>query len=123
MYQFYAEESQKLRNIGKNLHLTDTDIDRIIDESFKFLETEYASKQVSQKCSLFRRKNIIIFSAVIGVLAFLCFYTSYQRKSVHAYIVRNFQVLVYPAMKLLRKIMLPVIEKFPALTGWKFERS
>lgn len=113
MYDYYMEETKKLRSIGKDLNLTDTDIDRIIDESFKFLENETSIKK-SQKY-YGKKKFIIIVSIIIAVIAVLCFFSN-PRKIIHGYIERNFQALVYPGMKLLRKIMLPVIKTFPSLT-------
>ena len=120
MYDYYIKESQKLRNIGKDLNLTDADIDRVIDNSFKVNKNETTYIRHSQMNFGYRNKFIITTSLLVAVIIILYINTS-QRKIVYGYIERNFQALVYPAMKLLRKIMLPVIKRFPSLTRNYFD--
>lgn len=111
----YGESIQKLRNRGKQWKIRDEDIDKIIDESFKFLETD---TQTKSKWEAKRKMRIWIYIALIliGAIAFFALFS--YRKAAHNVLERNIQEIIYPVMKFLRKIMLPIVKFFPSLTEW-----
>ncbi|XP_054268529.1 uncharacterized protein LOC128990247 [Macrosteles quadrilineatus] len=123
----YAEEVDKLRQLGKDLDLSEEQINQIIEDSFHFLETEGSYDQVDRPVcppSNHSPKRIWIVSCVICLL--LVFSAGMlqksslfgYRKAINNYVERNVQEMIYPGMKLFRKLMLPVVNQFPSLTAW-----
>lgn len=118
----YYEEVERLRSLGKEWNLTDDDIDQIIDESFRFLDADSSIEKIDYTKPNYikwpgRFWKIVITLFVIAVVVF----SSYSyRKSVHNYVERNIHEIIYPGMKLLRRLMLPIIQTFPILTGIYF---
>ncbi|XP_073996161.1 uncharacterized protein isoform X1 [Rhodnius prolixus] len=112
----YGESIQKLRSRGKQWKLTDEDIDKIIDESFKFLETDLQTKA---KWYAQRKGRIWIYVALIIAIVVAAFFVLFwYRKAAHSILERNIQEIIYPSMKFLRKVMLPIVKFFPTLTEW-----
>ncbi|XP_014248830.1 uncharacterized protein LOC106666266 [Cimex lectularius] len=118
MLSNYFTEIERIRGIGKDWNLTDEEIDRIIDESFRFLEADGFQ---DEQDTLQKRKSqisLIGLSIVICLVAVLFGLLFTYRKTAHNYLERNIQELIYPGMKLLRKIMLPIVKTFPSITEW-----
>ncbi|KAL1116205.1 hypothetical protein AAG570_005700 [Ranatra chinensis] len=57
------------------------------------------------------------WAVLLTAAAVLCLVYS-NRKVAHDYLERNIQEVIYPGMKLVRKLMLPLVTNFPALTEW-----
>lgn len=114
----YKREVARLRDLGKSWNLTDEQIDKVIEKSFKVVENE-----CSKETKLFNlrgtRQFWMIFTLVLicGIMIFQTSSFSVIRKNVNNYIERNVQEIIYPGMKLFRKLMLPIIIIFPSLTG------
>ncbi|BET01866.1 Hypothetical protein NTJ_14684 [Nesidiocoris tenuis] len=121
MLKSYLHEVKKLRSLGKDWNLSDEEIDRIIDDSFRFLETEFAfvddNLTTDSGVKLNTRKLWSVSLAVCAVAILCCALVTYRRPATN-YLEKNLHQLVYPGMKLLRKIMLPVVKTFPSLTEW-----
>lgn len=122
----YSEEVNKLRHLGRELDLTEEEINRVIEESFNFLETEgcYDNRDRRTNCQSpapVRRLWLICVLCVLVMVSASIYYQQSSlpgyRKTVNNYIERNVQELIYPGMKLFRKLMLPVVYWFPSLTG------
>ena len=113
MFTSYCREVGRLRRAGREWDLTEEQIDSIIEESFKFLEEEVPCGRTVRSATRkkFKRAFIVCLAAV---LLYLCYD---YRQVAHNYVERNVQEIIYPGMKLVRKLMLPVIQAFPSLTG------
>ncbi|KAK9508695.1 hypothetical protein O3M35_006188 [Rhynocoris fuscipes] len=109
---YYEENIQKLRNRGKEWKITDEEIDKIIDESFKFLEIYSQTKG-----KLTNRRRLKVWALLFALVVLFLLMLSY-RKTAHNFLERNIQEVIYPAMKGLRKLMLPVVKLFPSITEW-----
>lgn len=120
--QEYAEEVSKLRSLGRELELSEEQINQVIEESFHFLETEGNLDRIIHHPptrSMRRMWLVRIICIMVIVSATICHRTIFvgYRKTINNYIERNVQELIYPGMKVFRKIMLPVVNQFPSLTG------
>jgi hypothetical protein len=115
--------------LGQELDLTEDQINQIIEESFHFLETEGSYDHVDRPVCrppnhshrrLWLMSCFICFLLVMsaGLLQRSSLFG--YRKAINNYIERNVQEMIYPGMKLFRKIMLPVVNQFPSLTGKMF---
>ena len=119
----YEQEVKKLRRLGKEWRLKETDIDEIIHESFHFLkdhcdkESDKSLNRRSRSESLCSLKFTLKL-VVLVVLMFLgtCLFISYHKPTYNV-VVRNVQELIYPTMKCLRRITLPIVKAFPSITG------
>ncbi|PSN29002.1 hypothetical protein C0J52_26729 [Blattella germanica] len=122
----YEQEVKKLRRLGKELRLRDSDIDEIIHESFNFLQehnerqSDISTVKNSTKC-----RNILcsftfilkLFILILLSLFLTCLVMTYH-KPTYNLVVRNVQELIYPTMKCLRRLTLPVVRAFPSITVW-----
>lgn len=118
----YYKKVVELRKLGKEMNLTDEQVDEAIDKAFRLIESESQSGT--------ERYFVVAFSiykllwALVIIVAVLCAVElnkptlSTYRKNLHNYIERNVQEMIYPGMKLFRKLMLPVVKTFPTLTTW-----
>uniref|UniRef100_A0A1B6CT62 Cupin-like domain-containing protein n=1 Tax=Clastoptera arizonana TaxID=38151 RepID=A0A1B6CT62_9HEMI len=120
----YKEEVSKLCNLGKSWNLTDEQIDEVIENSFQKFEKKHQNiEKVQLKLCKIQRFRITLFA--IAIIVLLSIYLILQtssftslRKSINNYVERNVQEIIYPGMKLFRKLMLPIIITFPSLTAW-----
>jgi len=118
----YAEEVTKLRDIGRELELSEEQINQVIEDSFHFLEHE-GGCEPQPECRRPARRVWLIAGllCVLLLLSASCLQRSSllgYRKTINNYIERNVQEMIYPGMKLFRKIMLPMVNQFPSLTAW-----
>uniref|UniRef100_A0A1B6MGP5 Uncharacterized protein n=1 Tax=Graphocephala atropunctata TaxID=36148 RepID=A0A1B6MGP5_9HEMI len=121
--QEYAEEVSKLRNLGRELELSEDQINQVIEDSFHFLETEERAARPECPAPHSTRRvwlTSLLLCMLLVVSASLLQRSSLfgYRKTINNYIERNVQEMIYPSMKLFRKIMLPVVNHFPSLTAW-----
>lgn len=127
VFTSYEHEVQKLRRLGKELRLTDIDIDEIIHHSFHLLRDQHMktenvksssdkipTKSVRSFCSIPLIIKVIVI--VLLTLTVGCFLISYH-KPTYNLVVRNVQELIYPIMKFLRRITLPMVRALPSVTG------
>lgn len=123
----YAEEVRKLRRLGQELDLSEEQINRVIEDSFHFLKTEGTICDLVDQPDCRRptqsSRRVWLSSCVFCVLLIVSASLLHRsslfgyRKTVNNYIERNVQDMIYPGMKLFRKLMLPVVNQFPSLTG------
>jgi hypothetical protein len=127
VFTSYEYEVKKLRRLGKEWRLTDSDMDEIIHNSFHFLQEQHTTtenvKSSSDRSSTKSLRSsysfqFIIKIVVVALLAFTvaCLLITYH-KPTYNLVVRNVQELIYPIMKSLRRITLPVVKALPSVTG------
>ena len=95
-----------------------------IDKSFRLIESENQPSGAAKQYFKITFSFYKFLWALIGIIVVvLCIIElnkstiSTYRKNVHNYIERNVQEMIYPGMKLFRKLMLPIVTNFPTLTG------
>jgi quinol-cytochrome oxidoreductase complex cytochrome b subunit len=127
IFTSYEHEVQKLRRLGKELRLKDIDIDEIIHHSFHLLQEQHMTENVKKSYNeKIQTKSVhpyysfqLIIKIIIIVLLTLtvsCLVISYH-KPTYNLVVRNVQELIYPIMKCLRRITLPIVKALPSVTG------
>jgi hypothetical protein len=123
----YEHEVKKLRRLGKEWRLTDSDIDKIIHNSFHFLQEQHSKTENVKSSydrtaakpirSIYSLQLIVkIIFIVLLMLTIACLFITYH-KPTYNLVVRNVQELIYPIMKCLRRITLPVVKALPSVTG------
>ncbi|XP_046995356.1 uncharacterized protein LOC124607182 isoform X1 [Schistocerca americana] len=121
---YYEEESEKLRVFARNRGLDDGNINKIVHKSLHGYV--YKNVDCSEKQSLlntFIRKYSALLSLLklLFVLVFIVtgvFIAQLYQKSAVNFIIRNVQELIYPAMKVLRFVSLPLVTNFPSISAW-----
>lgn len=127
VFTSYEHEVKKLRRVGKEWRLTDSQIDEIINSSFQFVQQQHIQtenvKSSNDKIATESIRSFYSFQLIIRlfVVAFFtltvaCLCITYH-KPTHNLAVRNVQELIYPVMKCLRRITLPIVKALPSVTG------
>nr|CAD7398493.1 unnamed protein product [Timema poppensis] len=124
----YKHKVEELRNLGRQWSLTEEEIDQVIQDSFSFLEEEIRNdgklvpsckktqKQENKHSSIFNLSLKIMISVLLVAILFNIL-LSYHRPT-YNFAVRNIQEHIYPTMKLLRWVTLPLVKLFPSITVW-----
>ncbi|XP_075212572.1 uncharacterized protein LOC142319315 isoform X2 [Lycorma delicatula] len=117
MINIYKREVETLKNLGRSWNMSEKEIDKVIEDSIDFFKNQ-KQKSGTVYLNLFCLQSMwrVLLSSLflVLVLSSLIIY----KKSVQNIIERNVQEIIYPGMKLFRKLMLPVIKTFPSLTEW-----
>lgn len=81
------------------------------------LDSVSASRIVSPENTNFTRRKKYVACLAIGlaIIAILLVATNY--KVLYSYIACNLQDYIYPGLRLIRKLSIPIISLFPSLTG------
>lgn len=116
----YEKDVKELRNRAKSYNLTENEVNEIFKSCFEELRNE-----ISSNCCVRRRKaqNLCfrIFRTSLGLLVLLVVF--YVVLNVHqpttSIVLRNVQGLIYPSLRIVRYLSVPIIARFPALTGQK----
>lgn len=127
VFTSYEHEVQKLRRLGKELRLTDIDVDEIIHHSFHLLQGHHMKtenvKSSSDKIPTKSVRSFYSFQLIVKIIVIVfltlivaCFFITYH-KPTYNLVVRNVQELIYPIMKCLRRMTLPVVRALPSVTG------
>lgn len=121
----YEQEVKKLRRLGNELRLKESNIDEIIHESLHFLQEQGENQNVkSLSSNETKSKSLCSFKLTMKLILFIllmffgtCLFVTYH-KPTYNLVVRNVQELIYPTMKCLRRITLPIVRAFPLITVW-----
>lgn len=109
----YKKEVQKLRQAAKGLNLTDEDVNNIFEECFRQLNPN-CQRESKKKSSFIFILKILFY---IIVVFFSLFILLNHHQPTISLVLRNVQSLIYPGLKLLRLLAIPVIQFFPSLSG------
>lgn len=109
----YKNDVENLRKCAKTLNLSDEEIDKLFDECFSKLNKEQLKESsfVSRLLQFF--KVLFMFTTVL----LLIFILLYHHQPTLSLVLRNVQGFIYPGLKILRLLALPVIKLFPSLSG------
>lgn len=106
----YRQYVDDLRAYARDHGITEDETDKIFEECFRELE-----KQSVNKCHWLFKIIKITFGVVLCVI--ICAICLYNHPSTHNFCLRNIQDFIYPGMWIVRKLAVPIITRFPALTG------
>lgn len=113
----YKKDVERLRELGRQWNMTEKEIDKVIKESIDFFEVKKQNHRNGNFNFLFPVYLWRLFAS-LSFLIIIMFSLIVYRKSVQNIVERNVQEIIYPGMKLFRKLMLPVVKTFPSLTEW-----
>ncbi|RZF48752.1 hypothetical protein LSTR_LSTR013836 [Laodelphax striatellus] len=115
-YNSFKKEVEFIKRLGREWNLDNDEIDGVLSDAVNCLENERTQKRSSTNCwkSLLTWRCIILIISVVAALSSALIY----RKTLQNVVERNVQEMIYPGMKVFRKIMLPLIKAFPSLTAW-----
>lgn len=108
----YKKEVQKLRQAAKGLHLTDEDVNNMFEECFRQLNSNCQHESKKKSSFIFILK--ILFSIIVVFISLFILLNHHQPTI--SLVLRNVQSLIYPGLKLLRLLAIPVIQFFPSLS-------
>ncbi|XP_076765390.1 uncharacterized protein LOC143432574 [Xylocopa sonorina] len=105
-YEVYKDMLNNIRRYAHKNGISDTEIDKVLQESFHILEKKKQKFNIRfcLKCSI--TISFIIVASLI----------SFDKKSMAIVLQRNLQNFIYPGLKLLRRIAVPIIQHYPSLS-------
>ncbi|KAK3927523.1 Regulatory protein E2 [Frankliniella fusca] len=123
----YKDKLEKVRTFGLESKLSETEISSVMEQCMQSLIVKNCSKPKGKssfaqiyacaiKTILFLKKVLFYVSSILVVI--LIMYVVLQHKPTQYFIQSKLQDFIYPGMKVLRKISLPIISLFPSLTGF-----
>lgn len=111
LLQEYTESIRRLKTQCFEAGLSEDEFRKVYFESLKSLEPRNTSETQSRS-----RFRVVL---VVGVIILLC--AAYDSKYLYSTMMCNLQEYIYPGLRLLRRISIPLISLFPSLTGkYKF---
>lgn len=105
--EVYKTKLEEIRQFARENNVSEFEIDKALHNSFCILKTR------NQKCSVLSCLKIII---LILFMVIVCF-VSFNWKFLAIIVMRNLQNSIYPTLKLLRKVAIPIIQHYPSLSG------
>uniref|UniRef100_A0A1Y1MH36 Uncharacterized protein n=1 Tax=Photinus pyralis TaxID=7054 RepID=A0A1Y1MH36_PHOPY len=108
----YKARVAALTKRAKELNLTDLEIQTVFDECFNELSKSSPTKS---------RPSLITLAAKITIGSLFIALVTYILLNVHqptsSIVLRNVQGLIYPGLKVVRFLAVPILKKFPSLTN------
>lgn len=108
----YRNSVNNLRKRAKQLNLSDDQIDEVFENTFKLFEESPNNKSVCAKISVVLKLSLALIP--LGLIAYILLNVHQPTSSI---VLRNVQGLIYPGLKVLRILSMPIIKRFPSLTG------
>lgn len=114
----YKNDIENFKRFGALCNLSEKEINQKIIESLQNIKKQNAELYIS---FIFYLKQIIriLFIVVFIILLMFIFisFILFNNSILFNFFVRHIQDYIYPSMKLLRWLTLPIIHTFPSLTG------
>lgn len=122
----YQDSIEKVRLAGLKSNLSEREVNNAMEQCLGSLlvkENELKLKRKTSKWFLSSIRQVICVLKKIGVallfflVSIMILYGLLQHKPIQYFIQSNLQDFIYPGMKILRKLVLPVISLYPSLTS------
>lgn len=122
----YQDSIEKVRLAGLKSNLSEREVNNAMEQCMGSLlvkENELKLKRKTSKWFLSSIRQVICVLKKIGVallfflVSIMILYGLLQHKPIQYFIQSNLQDFIYPGMKILRKLVLPVISLYPSLTS------
>ncbi|XP_046978736.1 uncharacterized protein LOC124544300 [Vanessa cardui] len=107
LLQEYSESIKRLRKESADIGIDDDEFRKMYFESLDDLDENL---ELNRRQSFFKKYKFLIMFVIIIIFAI------YHFKSIYSYIICNIQEYIYPGLRLLRKISIPFLSLFPAVT-------
>jgi hypothetical protein len=120
LLQQYKNDVNNLRKCANQLDFSDRELTKIFKECFRILDQEDStSKQNATNAQKYFSTIVKIF--LIFTLVSVCIYILLNvHQPTSSLVLRNVQGLIYPGLKVLRFLSVPIIKQYPSLTGSSF---
>lgn len=110
LMQEYANSIKNLKKQCGDAGMSEEEFKRMYFRSLKTLENT-GRPEVTTPCRFVIKFGFLLVAIILGV------YIVLNHNTIYSSIVCNLQEYIYPGLKLLRKISIPLISLFPSLTG------
>lgn len=107
----YRKQVSTIREYAKKNGISEEETSQIFTNCLTILKKSKTSKKT---CDIIKTIKLIIFIILSSIISLFCLY---NHPSTHSIILRNLQNFIYPGLKVFRELSLPIITKYPALTG------
>lgn len=108
----YKKDVTELTKRAKHLNLSNHNIKKIFDECFK--EIEDNDKKQRSYHSIF--SLILKITLLIVIFCLILYVLLNVHQPTSSIVLRNVQGLIYPGLKLVRFLAVPILKQFPSLT-------
>ncbi|XP_076624232.1 uncharacterized protein LOC143343327 isoform X1 [Colletes latitarsis] len=102
--ELYKIKLEEIRQYARENDISESEIDATLQSSFRIL------KKKEKKCV-----SCLKIMILISFVTIICF-VSFDSRFLAVMIMRNLQNSIYPSLKLLRKIAMPIIQYYPSLS-------
>lgn len=116
----YKRQINELRLRGKQWGLTTEEINFAFEESFSYMRDKYPKlySKRNENGMFTSRLNIKFWKiAIFLIFTILMGYGISYHKPTHNFVERNIQEVIYPFMKVYRRLTLPLVVSYPSLSG------
>ncbi|XP_018335085.1 uncharacterized protein LOC112906734 [Agrilus planipennis] len=117
LLELYKSNVEEIRKYASNCNISDEEIDGIFQNCLKKIckrpHIHQKNSYNCYKCASFFIK--IIFSIIF--LSVIIYITLNVHQATSSIVLRNVQSFIYPGLKLLRFLSVPIISKFPWMTS------
>ncbi|KZC09378.1 PREDICTED: uncharacterized protein LOC107187590 [Dufourea novaeangliae] len=104
--EVYRSKLEAIRRYARENGISEIEIDNTLKKSFQILETR--TKKYGVPCCI--KTILVVFFMII-----ICF-MSFDQRFIAVMIMRNLQNSIYPGLKLVRNIAMPIIQQYPSLS-------
>lgn len=111
----YKKNVDEIRLRAKAMNLTDSEIDQIFKECFDILKNDGSFATKSTLGNIFKITAKVFLCIVCIIFVLYVLLNVHQPTS--SIVLRNVQGLIYPGLKVLRFLAVPVLKRFPSLTS------
>lgn len=126
----YEEGLKKVRLVGLESKLSEQDVNNVMEECIQSLLVSRRTSNLSRdregltikalgyvkRVASFLKKILMLLCVLLVITCIL--YITLQNKPIQYFVQSKLQDFIYPGMKILRKLFLPIIYLYPSLTDW-----
>lgn len=110
VYRRYVNE---IKQYAAENGMSATETNKIFERCFRTLDLKFTTKTLVIKKPFRIFKHL--FTAIFAL--FLCTLVLYNHPTTHTFVLRNLQNFIYPGLKVFRKFAVPIVKRYPSLTG------
>lgn len=107
----YERKVREIRRYAIESNISESEVNKIFDNCFKKLKLYEAKK------SFLSAAVMIKYTFLFTLISTLCAILSFNHPPTMNLLMRNSQNFIYPGMKIFRQLAVPILNRFPSLTG------
>lgn len=106
----YREKLKEIYEYARENDISEDEVDKILQNSFHVLEKRRKKHGLS----------LCMKSVVITLFTIIICFMYFDQKFLAVMLLRNLQTSIYPGLKLVRNVAVPIIQHYPSLSGTLF---